>query len=350
MVTINSVVIHQLIKEQRGVADIRLRDSLLDVSNTHVNQLINSVHDLYSKHSAKGYGRFHADESTYPIIGNFRALFEQRTADFLSISQQFMAHLQREASPVQLVTGAYVLMAHITTEQSIEHFIVAMISNADGTAIDPDTFEVTRSIHVDVKDMRIAGRVNLTEWLSESSEKRYLNFLKPKGEVTEYFGRFLACDQMIQGESESRKLSNAVKVFGLANIHTEDEREKFYRDVYDYCMGTIIRNEEITLQELANFAWSTSPDTLSEHFAEFEGGVTGGFKLKKSGLRGLTKYTATTKYWDLKMDSQALNKGYADFNETDGTLLLKNLPPQLLADLKERHGSNEIDENVVSND
>lgn len=346
MVTINSAVIHQLLKVQHEPAEIKLRDSLLDGSNTHVNQLITSVHELYSKNSAKGYGRFQNEESTYPIIGDFRALFEQKTVDFLSTSKQLMLHLEREASPVQMVTGAYVLMAHITTEQSIEHFIVAMISNAIGTAIDPDTFEVTKSVHVDVKDMRIAGRVNLTEWLTESSEKRYLNFLKPKGEVTEYFGRFLACDQMIQGEAETQKLSKAVKKFGLAHITNEDDRELFYRNVHEYCVGTISRSEEISLQELSNFAWPSNPDELSSHFAEFDGGVTGGFKLKKSGLCGLTKYTGSTKYWDLKMDSSAFNKGFADFNEEDGTLLLKNLPPQLLADIKERHGSTQSIENT----
>ena len=211
---IEAAVIHKLVKEKHAKSSVVRRNTVLDL-NPEVKKLVESINNLYAEKANKGYGRFEDNETKYPTSGVLRSMFSTSKTSFIGGSHVLMDQLAGRADQAQLATGGFVLMAHITGPSGASWFLVAMINNVDGSVVN-DKLEVTNAEHVDLENLRVAGRVNLAEWLGGATDKRYLGFLKQRGEVAEYFKLFLGCNDIVKDAEETKNLVAALKQFYTA--------------------------------------------------------------------------------------------------------------------------------------
>ena len=112
---------------------------------------------------------FEDNETKYPTSGVLRSMFSTSKTSFIGGSHVLMDQLAGRADQAQLATGGFVLMAHITGPSGASWFLVAMINNVDGSVVN-DKLEVTNAEHVDLENLRVAGRVNLAEWLGGATD------------------------------------------------------------------------------------------------------------------------------------------------------------------------------------
>lgn len=332
---INNVIVHKLIKEIHGSASIEVRDIVLDVDD-NVTKFVIDIHNLYASKAGKGYGRFDEDEVTYPTSSILRSWVADEAGDFVTASKQLMKILSEKASLVPLATGGYVLMAHVTNDAGVQWFVVAIINNVEGNAIDEKTFEIKRAIHVDLKSLRVAGRVNISEWLAGETEINYIGFLKQRGDnVASYFKVFLGCNDLVVNTVETKKLVGAVKKFARDEKLDDKAEVEFLRRVNDYCIQAHSNDTQLSLEALANYAWPDEPEKLTSVFSKEGIEISDGFVPDKRSLRSLTTIQGKSNYWKIDLQREALTSGEATYDSKNKQLILKKLPQNLIDELED---------------
>ncbi len=332
MSIIHDAIIHKLIKEKHGNATYVERETVLTV-NEPVKKLVLDIHGLYASRASKGYGRFEDDEVNYPSASILRAAFKDQNAEFSETSKKLLKVLAAKASPVALATGGYVLMAHISNEANIHWFIVAIINNINGSAIEDDSLEIINAVHVDLDNLRVAGRVNINDWLNGDEETRYVGFLKQRGEVADYFKLFLGCNELVADTEETKKLVAVLKSFAKSENLDQEKEELFLKSAFDFCLDCNKNDKPLSLETLSNAIWPDDPDKLRAAFVGDNVQISDGFVPDGRSIRSLVRIKSKTKYWSLDLDRHAISSGFAHYNVTKGELTLRNLPDELKAEL-----------------
>lgn len=332
MFKVNNAIIHKLIKEQHGKAEISERADELPLTEP-VKKLVTDIQRLYGSSTGKGYGRFEEDNVNYPTPTILKKHFKDKVISFSAMSKELLSVLANKASPVAFATGGFVLMAYISNNEGEEWFVVAIIKNVEGTAIDETTYEVNEAIHVELDDLRVAGRVCLTDWLDDEKDVRYIGFLKQREKISDYFKEFLGCSELIVNTEETKKLVSTLKSFAKSKGLDQKEEDVFLQKAYDYCQDKYDKDEPLSLDGLANAVWPDSPEDLRNSFTENEIQISDGFVPDKRSLNSLVKMKYKTKYWSLNLDRHALSEGHAHYDQQKGELTLKNLPDAFKAEL-----------------
>lgn len=333
MSTIDSVVIHKLVKERQGKATVVTRSATLKVTDP-VQKLVEDIHELYAERTGKGYGRFHTDEINYPASLILRKTFKDKSKSFLEASQDLMTVLATKAGQAPLATGGYVLMAQVTNSAKESWFLVAIITNIKGSAINDDSLEVVDSVHVDLQNLRVAGRVNLTDWLKGEKDIRYVGFLKQKGEVSDYFKLFLGCDELIASSEETKKLVAVLKDFAKNSDLEPAQQEDFLKAAHDHCSECQRNDQPLILEALTNAIWPNNPKALQKALTTGDIQISDGFVPDGRSLKTLVKIKAKTSFWSVEIDRRALINGQAKYDAEKHTLTLTNLPENLEAELR----------------
>ncbi len=339
--TINAVVIHKLQKERQGTASVVTRSELLPLIDP-VTKLVNEIHELYADKTGKGYGRFETDEINYPSARILRETFRDGTKSFLQATQELMSVLSAKASQASLATGGYVLMADVSNAAKQHWFLVAILTNIKGSAINDDSLEVVDSVHVDLHNLRVAGRVNLTDWQRDDPDIRYVGFLKQRGDVSDYFKLFLGCNELIASVEETRKLVAVIKGFARDSGLDRNAQENLLKSAYDYCSESQKNDKPLSLEALANAVCPDDPKQLQKAFTAADVQINDGFVPDGRIIKGFVKIKAKTKYWSVELDRQALVTGQARYDSVKRTLTLSDLPSELETEL-----SNELKDDSV---
>jgi nucleoid-associated protein len=329
---VHNAIIHKLVKEKHGKATVVERKVVLPITDP-VRKLVSDIHDLYAGRASKGYGRFENDEINYPSASLLRAAFLDKKIDFIDASKKLLGVLKTKASAVALATGGYVLMAHVSNAAKIDWFIVAIINNVDGSVIKDDSLEVVEAAHVDLEHLRVAGRVNLTDWASGDEETRYVGFLKQRGEVADYFKLFLGCNELVADTEETKKLIVVLKGFAKKEKLNQEDEEKFLRSAFDFCFDCNKNDKPLSLETLSNTIWPDNPQKLQEEFVGDDVQISDGFVPDGRSIKSLVKIKSKTQYWSIDLDRHALSSGFARYNTKKGELTLLNLPDTLKAEL-----------------
>lgn len=330
---IESAVIHRLLKERQGKATTTLRDTENELTPP-LTKLVNDIHELYTQKPAKGYGRFEANETDSPTSAILKSHFRTRKLTFIDLSKKLMALLADRASKAPLATGGFVLMAHLSNDQGADWFTVAIITNISASAVDEQTLDVVKAVHVDLQNLRVAGHIDLKEWLSGTPDVRYVSFLKQQGAVAEYFKLFLGCNEIIEADVETAKLVQVIKTFAYNSDLKPAEQDKLLKRAYDFGIERHKNDEPILLEELSNAVYPSKPAALMKAIAESSASISEGFVPNGRVLRTFVHFKARTEFWSIDLQREALLRGKAKYDKKKKTLTLLDLPATLQAELE----------------
>ena len=326
-----NVIVHSLNKVDGGFV-VDDRKEVLGVGVT-VQRLIDQLAKIYAAKTGKSHGRFEDDVDNYPVSKFLEAYYTEGTSDFVATTLQMVESLKKSAQGTAS-TGGHVFFAHFKRAADQTHyFIVAILNDELGAALNKSK-EVVDALHLDIKGFRLAGRVNLTSWAG--SGDKYLSFIKGRGQdkVSEFFKLFLGCNNSVAAVIETQKLGAALEAFAVSKEMTEEAREEFLRGAYTVCKRYADKDVPFELEAFANELWPENPEELSGSFEESGLDISDGFIPDKRSLRSLVKFSGTTKNWRIIFDRAALSNNEIEFNVETETLVIKNLPEELLARLR----------------
>lgn len=337
---ITDVIVHKLIKNaEERTAEIDLRELPLAV-NPAVQRLIDELYKQYEGRIGKGFGKFEEDDNEYPVQRFVRDHLSGKN-NFLELSELMMRHLKARAAGEIFATGGYVLIAKVSTENR-EYLLTAIVTEVIGMAI-TEGLEIVESVHLDMNQLRVAGRIDITTWLAGG--EKYLSFLKGKTDIAGYFKKFLGCNDIHIALDESRKLVAGIEAFAAQKNLSVDELDALLSTCYKYLSDLSKDKQPVELAAFTNHVWPQEPQVLRDVLTEPERAISDGFVPDRRALKSLVKFEATSRFWKLTFDRQGLRNNDVYYDEARDTLVLSNIPDALRQELlAERRDDNDSDD------
>ncbi|AYQ89309.1 nucleoid-associated protein [Burkholderia gladioli] len=326
---IRSLIIHRFDKAAHGAGNVIPAAAEIIVTPI-VQSLVDRVHDLYAHRTSKRHGKFEDDENNYPMSRYLRTWYVDKTTDFVRMSIDMMTTLKDRADRTQFAKGGYVLIAHLANGAR-EFLLVVQLNDRAGSAIDAN-LNIVESIYLDVDDLRVAGRIDITGWHTGDVE-RYVGFLKGKGDVSEYFRQFLGCNTITDAAADTRSLFRALRVFAREQALAPEPKAALLDEAINICTDLAQQNVPLDLDALANRLYPHQPDLLKQALARDEFKLPEGLIPSKKEVTKQMSFRGKASNWTVEIRRTAVRTEEVTIDEQNRRITLNEVPEELLRKL-----------------
>jgi len=329
---IRHAIVHLIDKKPDGTpAVLHARDADL-AESAALDNMLADLNESYNAKQGKAWGFFHAESGAYPFSGWLKEYLTGKQ-DFTGFSREAVEHLQRLMEESNLSTGGHVLFAHYQQGMT-DYLAIALLHHSEGVAV-TDELDVMPSRHLDLGQLHLAARINVSEWQSNPNSKQYVSFIKGKNgrKVSEYFRDFIGCQEGVDGPGETRTLLKAFTDFVESlDLPDESAREKT-KTLVDYASSQTRLGETISLEELSGLIDEDRPKAFYDHIRNKDYGLSPEIPADKRTLNKFRRFTGRAEGLSISFEAHLLGDKI-EFDETGGTLTLRGLPQALTDQLK----------------
>ena len=315
---IKHIIYHILHKEQNAQGEVDESPNELPIDDDN-KQFLADLSKAYSERAGKGYGYF-GDGFTTPLILKG---YLNNTHNFYKTTIKMLDVLLTEINRKPLAKGGKVFITHYE-ENHANYLLVAILSERNTYVA--DNWGMNRNQSLDIDRLKFAGRINLTAW--QNGEARYISFLKGQGDISEYFKLFLACNDVLIAQAETKKLVELLEDFANEQGLDLDGKASFFDLAQEYLYDINKNKEPFELETFANRVWSKEPQILKDKLTDDKNGISDGFIPDKRSLKKLSTFTGKTKHWRLSFDRTAIADG--QIRVDNGRIIINNPPEKLL--------------------
>ena len=331
---IRHCIVHLIDKKPDGTpAVLHARDSELATSQAMEN-LLADLNESYNAKQGKAWGLFHEESGAYPFSGWLKAYLDGEQ-DFTAFSRQAVEHLQKLMEESNLSTGGHVLLAHYQQGMT-DYLAIALLYHSEGVAV-TDALDVTPAKHLDLGQLHLAARINISEWQNNKQSKQYISFIKGKNgkKVSDYFRDFIGCQEGVDAPSETRTLLKAFSDFVESEDLAEEKAREKTEALVDYATSQAKLGEPITLEELSGLIDEERPRAFFEHIRNKDYGMAPEFPADKRTLNQFRRFTGRAEGLSISFESHLLGSAI-EYDEARDMLIIRQLPTQLKDQLKRR--------------
>lgn len=331
-----AAIVHRIEKEAGNDAFVHERKELLTIT-PQVEKLAKSVAELYSSAGSKKHGVFCDPQPGIARFADSLERYRNSSSDFVQLTKEGVHQLAEKMQSIQFATGAYVLFFDVRT--STHHFLyVAMLTDKDGSAIDPNRLEVHDSIHLDLEKLRVAGRINFTEW-SANSGKQYLSILTGRGlgDVSKYFRRFIGIDEQVDEKQETGKLIDHFKEYVREQKLTPDQAHAVSQRLNDHLRQLAQEQRPMFLDEISRVI-DPEKETAFTSFIEEKGyQVSSDVVPHKDTLRRLIRVSGRNEHMTLTFEASLIGQGISLKQGKELVIRADLVPQEVLAEVTARN-------------
>ncbi|WP_296263189.1 nucleoid-associated protein YejK [Pseudomonas sp. UBA6562] len=331
---IRHCIVHLIDKKPDGTpAVLHAREAELSASEA-IEHLLSDLNDSYNAKQGKAWGLFHGESGAYPFSGWLKGYLDDEQ-DFTAFTRTAVEHLQKLMEESNLSTGGHVLFAHYQQGMT-DYLAIALLHHSEGVAVNAE-LDVTPSRHLDLSQLHLAARINLSEWRNNPNSKQYISFIKGKNgkKVSDYFRDFIGCQEGVDGPGETRTLLKAFSDF----VESEDMAEEVAREktqtLVEYATSQTKQGEPVTLDELSSLIDEDRPRAFFEHIRNKDYGLSPEIPADKRTLNQFRRFTGRAEGLSISFEAHLLGSK-VEYDEEAGTLVIKGLPTQLIDQLKRR--------------
>ncbi|MBG0842421.1 nucleoid-associated protein YejK [Ectopseudomonas toyotomiensis] len=331
---IRHCIVHLIDKKPDGSpAALHARDSELAASAAMEN-LLADLNESYNAKQGKAWGLFHEESGAYPFSGWLKAYLDGEQ-DFTAFSRQAVEHLQKLMEESNLSTGGHVLLAHYQQGMT-DYLAIALLHHSEGVAV-TDALDVTPAKHLDLSQLHLAARINISEWQNNKQSKQYISFIKGKNgkKVSDYFRDFIGCQEGVDGPGETRTLLKAFSDFVESEDLPEEQAREKTKTLVGYASGQAKLGEPITLEELSGLIDEERPKAFYEHIRNKDYGMAPEFPADKRTLSQFQRFTGRAEGLSISFEAHLLGSKI-EYDEGRDMLIIRQLPTQLKDQLKRR--------------
>ena len=331
---IRHCIVHLIDKKPDGSpAVLHARDTELAASDA-IENLLADLNDSYNAKQGKAWGFFHGESGAYPLSGWLKQYLDA-DKDFTAFSRMAVEHLQKLMEESNLSTGGHILFAHYQQGMT-EYLAIALLHHSEGVAVNAE-LDVTPSRHLDLGQLHLAARINLSEWKNNQNSKQYISFIKGKNgkKVSDYFRDFIGCQEGVDGPGETRTPLKAFSDF----VESEDLPEASAREktqtLVEYATTQTKLGEPVTLEELSSLIDEERPKAFYDHIRNKDYGLSPEIPADKRTLNQFRRFTGRAEGLSISFEAHLLGDK-VEYDEAAGTLIIKGLPTTLVDQLKRR--------------
>ncbi|MFF7859730.1 nucleoid-associated protein YejK [Pseudomonas monteilii] len=329
---IRHAVMHFIDKKPDGSpAALHMASAILPESGA-IENLVNDVNDGYNAKTGKAWGFFHSESGAYPLSG-WLAKVVSGDMQFIDFTRTAVEHLTRLMEESNLAVGGHVLFA-LYQQGLTDYLTIAILRQAETISV-ADDLTVSVSRHLDTSALHFAARINLSEWRNNPASRQYISFIKSKNgkRLSHYFQDFIGCQEGIDSPGETRTLLKAFTDFVKAEeLPTETASEKS-QHLVAYAQAQDKIGEPVSLDELSEALDEDRPKTFADFIRAGDYGISESFAADKRTLTKYRRYTGRAEGMSISFEAHLLGER-VEFDQASASLTIKNLPTQLVDQLK----------------
>ncbi|GLO14757.1 nucleoid-associated protein [Pseudomonas putida] len=329
---IRHAVMHLIDKKPDGSpAALHMASASLPESGA-IENLVNDVNDGYNAKTGKAWGFFHSESGAYPLSG-WLAKVVSGDMQFIEFTRTAVEHLTRLMEESNLAVGGHVLFA-LYQQGLTDYLTIAILHQAEAISV-ADDLTVAVSRHLDTSALHFAARINLSEWRNNPASRQYISFIKSKNgkRLSHYFQDFIGCQEGIDSPGETRTLLKAFKDFVEAEeLPTETASEKS-QHLVAYAQAQDKIGEPVSLDDLSEALDEDRPKTFADFIRAGDYGMSESFAADKRTLTQYRRYTGRAEGMSISFEAHLLGER-VEFDQASASLTIKNLPTQLINQLK----------------
>ncbi len=329
---IRHAIVHMIDKKPDGSPAVLHAGNAELAHSEALENLLADLNDTYNAKQGKAWGFFHGESGAYPFSGWLKQ-YQDEAHDFTAFSRIAVEHLQKLIEESPLSTGGHVLFAHYQQGMT-DYLAIALLQHSEGVQVGAD-LTVAPSRHLDLSQLHLAARINLSVWRNNPKSHQYISFIKGKTgrKSSEYFRDFIGCQEGIDGPGETRTLLKAFSDY----VEREDLPEVSAREktmtLLDYATSQTKIGGLVTLDELSALIDEDNPKAFAEFARAAAYGLSPEIPADKRTLTQFRRFTGRAEGLSISFEAHLLGSKI-EFDKEAGTLLVRGLPTQLIDQLK----------------
>ncbi|HBO4005517.1 TPA: nucleoid-associated protein YejK [Pseudomonas aeruginosa] len=329
---IRHAIIHLIDKKPDGnPAILHVRSAELPATDAGDN-LLADFNESYNAKPNKAWGLFQEESGAYPFSG-WLTRYLDGGEDFVSFSRQAVEHLKSLMEESNLSIGGHVLLCHYQQGMT-EYLVVALLQETESVSVN-QYLEVVTTRHLDLGQVHLAARINLSEWRNNKASRQYISFLKGKGgrKRSDYFRDFLGCQEGVDAPSETRTLLKAFSDYVESEDLPEEQAREKTETLVSYAAHQARIGEPITLDALSELLDDAQPRAFYDYIRNKDYGLAPEIPADKRTLNRFRRFTARTEGLSISFEAHLLGSK-VEFDQSRDMLLIRDLPAQLKSQLQ----------------
>ncbi|QNM96743.1 nucleoid-associated protein [Chitinimonas koreensis] len=356
-------IIHTLDKATGATAaDIRTRDSVLDVTKPVVRSLAEQLAKLVGKDgSAVFWGQFGTNRREGMFPTSVQPLISDCTEEtFITMSKVAMKELKDKAAAQNFATGGHVCFFAYRSQGST-FLLVAMIKERGGMVLSAE-LEPTEIIEIDLSKLHQAARVNLDRYgeflapvagdglateqeAEETTEKTYLCFInrRSQADVAGYFVEALGCEKGVASGRTTKAVVTAVRAFVKSVVPIREKASAARLAVIEYMQaredGAMITLDKIAavVRHVVGVDLEHHVDGLKGHLNSESVQIPDEFPVSAKALRVYTRIAGKSSHWQISFENGALGVQDAEiiYDAEEQSLKFTRLPQDMVNKVEE---------------
>ena len=324
-------IIHKIDKKPDGnPAILHLSGGKLVESQAR-DELISRFNESYNATTGKAWGFFHHESGAHPLSG-WLGKYLAGVGDFLKFTTTAVEHLVKLMEESNLTTGGHALFCHYQQGMT-EYLVIAMVQETEAVTV-TEELGLLMIKRLDLDHIRLAARINLSEWQTNRQSKQYISYLKGKQgrKLNDYFRDFIGCQEGIDGPGETRTLLKAFSDFVESEDLPEESAREKTQTLVSYSMSQAKLGEPVSLDELSGLIDEDRPKSFYDFIKAKDYGLSETLPPDKKTLNKFRRFTGRADGLSISFEAHLLGSKI-EFDEASGTLMLRGLPTQLTAQL-----------------
>lgn len=325
-------VIHKIDKKPDGTPAVLHLAGAEQIDSGARDDLMSHLNESYNATTGKAWGFFHAESGAHPLSG-WLAKYMAGGSNFLEFSTTAVEHLTKLMEESNLSTGVHALFCHY--QQGLtDYLVIALVQETKAVTMTEELHLMTVK-RLDLDHIRLAARINISEWKNNPQSKQYISFLKGKQgrKLNDYFRDFIGCQEGIDGPGETRTLLKAFSDFVDSEDIVEEAAREKASTLVNYSMAQAKMGEPIALEELSGLIDEDRPKNFYDFIKAKDYGLSETLPPDKKTLNKFRRFTGRAEGLSISFEAHLLGDKI-EFDEAGGTLTLRNLPTQLTVQLK----------------
>jgi len=324
--------IHKIDKKPDGSPAVLHLASAEQVESQARDDLMQQFNESYNATAGKGWGFFHHESGAFPFSG-WLGKYLAGVTDFLAFSATAVEHLTKLMEESNLTTGGHALFCHYQQGMT-DYLVIALVQETEAVTMTEELHLKTVK-RLDLDHIRLAARINISEWQSNPKSKQYISYLKGKQgrRLNDYFRDFIGCQEGIDAPGETRTLLKAFSDFVESEDMVEDAAREKTHTLVSYSMAQAKLGEPITLDELSGLIDEDRPKSFYDFIKAKDYGLSEALPPDKKTLNKFRRFTGRAEGMSISFEAHLLGDKIK-FDAEVGTLTLRGLPTQLKEQLK----------------
>jgi len=241
-------ILHYLDKQQ-GATDAHLQLKPEELAqNKCLDALHDQLHEVYHAKIEKGYGEF---QKPVPTFQKLMMQWLAHDLEFVAFSHQVAGLFKTYVEKETLAVGGHLLLSFEQRGMS-EYLWVVILHQERGLSVNAD-LELMSTEYMNLQNLHLAAKINLTEWQNNENASRYISFAKGKTakKVTEYFKNVVGCEETTDPESQTQSLIQGFQHYCKDQALDPGQTNEFSEKLYDYCKEQADSGGSVQMDDVA---------------------------------------------------------------------------------------------------